>query len=50
MGGAEALLRDAHAEAGQAAVFVFQAQVEVSRLAAATGRTFDVHLQRDARE
>lgn len=46
MGGAEALLGDAHAEAGQAAIFVLRAQVEVSGLAAAAGRTFDIHLKR----
>lgn len=50
MGGAEALLGDAHAETGQAAIFVFRAQVEVPRLAAGAGRTFNVHLKHSARK
>lgn len=45
VGGAEALLGDAHAEAGQAAIFVPGAQVEVPRLAAGAGGAFSVHLQ-----
>lgn len=50
VGGAEALLGDAHAETGQAAVFVLRAQVEVPGLAAGAGRTFDVHLKHSARK
>lgn len=45
VGGAKALLGDAHAEARQAAIFVSWAQVEVSGLAAGAGGAFHVHLQ-----
>lgn len=46
VGGAGALLGDAHAETGEAAVLVVLAQVEGARLAAGAGRTLHVHLQR----
>lgn len=45
VGGAGALLGDAHAEAGQAAVLVFWAQMERSGLAVGARRPVHVHLQ-----
>ena len=45
VGGAGALLGDAHAEAGQAAIGVAGAQVEVVRPALAAGEAFHVGLQ-----
>ena len=45
VGGAGALLGDAHAEAGQAAVSVGGAQVEKAGLTVGTSRAFHVHLE-----
>lgn len=46
VGGAGALLGDAHTETGKAAVFVVLAEMEGARLAAVAGRTLHIHLQR----
>ena len=50
VGRAGALLSDAHTETGQAAIFVFLAEVEGSRLTAGARRAFDVHLQHRFKE
>lgn len=46
MGGAGALLRDPHAEAGEAAILVVLAEMEGAGLAAGAGRILHVGLQR----
>lgn len=45
VGRAGALLSDAHTETGQAAIFVFRAEMEGSRLTAGARWAFNVHLQ-----
>lgn len=45
VGRAGALLSDAHTETGQAAIFVFRAKMEGSRLTAGAGWAVNVHLQ-----
>lgn len=50
VGRAGALLSDAHTETGQAAIFVFRAEMEGSRLAAGARWTFNVHLQHRIKE